>query len=329
MKVCLLGEFKGLLDEGMRKTSFSILKILERDHDVLSLDLREIYKYNFWSSLRNFDPEIIHYIHGASFKSFIMLETISKVCCNAKKVMSIMQPLSNQSLKLISSLGFKPDLVLTPSESLCRFFGGFGIEAKFFPIGGVDLEKFTPRTDEEKERLREKYGVKKDRFVILHVGSIKRGRNLQILGKLQREGNQVIIVGSASMKEDNRVLRELERAGCTVWKSFFKRIEEIYAMSDCYVFPVKSEKNAIQLPLSVLEAMACNLPVITTKFGALPYVFTEGNGLFFVEKDDDFLYALDEIKMGLSLNTRGKVSPLSWTNLTVRLEKIYKNLLKT
>jgi glycosyltransferase involved in cell wall biosynthesis len=131
------------------------------------------------------------------------------------------------------------------------------------------------------------------------------------------------------MKEENRFLRELERVGCTVWKSFFKRIEEIYAMSDCYVFPVKSEKNAIQLPLSVLEAMACNLPVITTKFGALPYVFTEGNGLFFVEKDDDFLYALDEIKMGLSPNTRGKVSPLSWTNLTVGLEKIYKNLLKT
>ncbi|MCS7367305.1 MAG: glycosyltransferase family 4 protein [archaeon YNP-WB-062] len=328
MRICLLGEFKGPLDEGMRKTSFNILRILRKRHKVLPLDLREIYNYNFWSDIRNFDPEIIHYLHGTSLKSFIILQTISKMCYNTKKILSIMQPLPSWSIKFISILGFKPDLVLTSSKNLYQSLETFGINAKFFPIGGVDLEKFTPRIGEEKIRLREKYGIKKDSFVILHVGPIKKERNVQILKELQKKENQVIIVGSTSTKKDDNILKDLKKANCIVWERYFNKIEEIYAMSDCYVFPTKSEKNAILLPLSVLEAMACNLPVITTKFGALPHVFQRGNGLFFVEKEHDFLEALSEIKKGLNPKTREKVLPYSWENLVIRLEEVYYSVLE-
>ena len=66
-------------------------------------------------------------------------------------------------------------------------------------------------------------------------------------------------------------------------------IEEVYALSDCYVFPTPpmNKINSIEIPLSVLEAMACNLSVITTKFGALPKVFEEGDGLIFVDDGED------------------------------------------
>jgi len=58
---------------------------------------------------------------------------------------------------------------------------------------------------------------------------------------------------------------------------YIKKIEEIYQLSDCYIFPITFEGGGISILLSVLEAMACNLPVVTTKFGGLPAIFKGGD----------------------------------------------------
>ena len=60
---------------------------------------------------------------------------------------------------------------------------------------------------------------------------------------------------------------------------YITHLEEIYALSDCYVFPTTDRRYCVEMPLSVLEAMSCNLPMLTTRFGALPGVFEEASGL--------------------------------------------------
>ena len=40
-------------------------------------------------------------------------------------------------------------------------------------------------------------------------------------------------------------------------------------MSDLYFFPVMEEGHCIDVPLSCLEAAACNTPVLTTEFGEM------------------------------------------------------------
>lgn len=327
MKICLLGEFNGTLDEGMRKTSAHILRELRQYHDVLPLDLRKVSTRDFWLRLRVFSPQIIHYLHGSSLKSFILLKIISYFCRNAKTVISIVLPRIDLSKRFISFFG--PDLVLVPSMDMQEVFETLKFRSEIFPFGGVNVEKFNPKLKKDKEKLREKYGINKHKFVILHVGHVKKGRNVSILKKLQRESkeNQVIIVGSTSTKVDYDVLNELKNAGCLVWNKYFERIEEIYALSDCYVFPTKSKDNAIQMPLSVLEAMACNLPVITTRFGALPQIFCEGDGLIFADSENDFIEALKLIKTGIKVKTRKKVLPYSWKNVVKRLEDIYLRLI--
>ena len=37
------------------------------------------------------------------------------------------------------------------------------------------------------------------------------------------------------------------------------------------MFSTVDPKACIETPLSVLEALSCNIPVITTKFGSLPF----------------------------------------------------------
>jgi glycosyltransferase involved in cell wall biosynthesis len=150
-----------------------------------------------------------------------------------------------------------------------------------------------------------------------------------VLADLQRgRDNQVVVIGSSIEPVDHRICKGLKQAGCLVWRSYFANIEELYALADCYIFPTLSSKDSVELPLSVMEAMACNLPVLSTRFGALPRVFSEGDGMYFVDKIEDFAPMLDYVKKTTGkTKTREKVLPYSWTNVVTELEGIYKSIL--
>lgn len=336
MRICVLGEFNVDLVEGMRVSSFYIAKEISKSHQVLSLDSRKVASRTFWRRLKDFNPQVIHYIHGSSLKSFILLKSVSLYCQKPKTVISMMHPHFSISKHLISFI--KPDLTLVQSDEMEHTFKSLKCRTEFLPTCGVDVEKFNPRLRNIKEELREKYGIDKDKFIILHVGHAIKGRNVLPLNKLQEEDDcQVVIVIDEKFIKQNfqkKIFHQLREDGCIIWAKYFKHIEEIYALSDCYLFPVLPKKDmlgrniasSIEMPLSVLEAMSCNLPVITTKFGALPRVFKEGNGLFFAEGEKEILNALEKIKDGMQLKTRDKVLPYSWENVVKRLEENYEHL---
>lgn len=145
----------------------------------------------------------------------------------------------------------------------------FNINARYLPLG-VNTTKYRPLEDKKRKRkLREKYSLPLERKIILHVGHINKGRNLEALIPLQKNNiGQVVIVGSTSTptKEgmDLQLKEKLLKNGVIVIDRYLENIEEIYQLSDIYVFPVKSETGSIGLPLSVLEGVAAGLPVVTT-----------------------------------------------------------------
>ena len=335
MRVCLLGEFYGNLDEGMRNTSSYLAKELRKYCEVLPLDLREVFKKTFWTEIKNFYPDIIHYLHGPTIRSLLLLKTVNIHCKDSKTIISATRPnLPYPFRYFIPSL--KPDLVLVLSYETEEMFRRFGCRTKFFPVG-VDTNRFKPAKEKIKKELRHKYGFDEYKLIILHIGSIKEGRNIRLLRKLQNDDNQVLIIGPTSTGVNQGVYRDLVRSECIVWVKYIKNIEEIYLMADCYIYPTikrydflgRNLTDSIEMPLTVLEAMACNLPVITTRFGALPRLFMEGDGLFFADSEEDVFKALQEIKKGdVKVKTREKVLPYSWENIGKRLIKTYSRLLE-
>jgi glycosyltransferase involved in cell wall biosynthesis len=107
----------------------------------------------------------------------------------------------------------------------------------------------------------------------------------------------------------------------------FSNIEDIYRLSDCYVFPTIDKKACIETPLSVLEAMACNLPIITTRFGSIPRLFNNINGLIFIDSLNPNQYIKSLVEGKAMIQTRDAVMKYSWNSIIEKLITYYISLL--
>jgi glycosyltransferase involved in cell wall biosynthesis len=124
-------------------------------------------------------------------------------------------------------------------------------------------------------------------------------------------GYHTVVVASTSTLQDEQIKETLRTAGTTVIDTYVPNVEDIYHLSDLYLFLAEQDTAAIEMPLSVLEAMACNLPVICTPFGGLPDFFAAGDGLFYW---DGQAKLADLIITALSrpATTRALVEPYTW-----------------
>jgi len=335
MRICLLGDFTGNPDEGMKNTSLHIrAHLFKTKHEILCFHPRKVMLPGSIKNLRNFNPEIIHYLHGPTMRSLIILKLI-KLCAGnkAETVITAMRPY----FSLWSSWAvylFKAHVIIVQANRAEEFFKSRGFRTIFVP-NGVDCSKFYPAAAEERFKIRQQYNLPQDKKIILHVGHIKKNRNLNLLKDIQDYADvQVLAVGSTHEKTDKKLKSDLQRSGVKVYEGFFPDIEKFYKMADLYVFPVVDDVNnqfirynqigAIDLPLSVMEAMACNLPVITTRFGALPRIFEADEGLTFCNSKAEIVDAVNQIKG--ECNTRNKVLPYDWENIIKDIKKIYEKL---
>jgi len=202
---------------------------------------------------------------------------------------------------------------------------------------GVNCDQFSPVNEQEKLSIRKELGLPKNKKIILHVGHLKANRNLTIFKEIQKIDHvQVVIVGGTTEKTDELFKEDLRRSGIRVFHEYYEDISVFYKVSDIYIFPTSdtgielptsyNQVGAIDLPLSVLEAMACNLPVITRPFGALTRLFRQDEGLIFCRTDTEILCEVRTVlRNGVSANTRQKVLPYNWRNIIETLEEIYRD----
>lgn len=324
----------------MKNVMHNLANGLSKHHEILRLSVEHI-KHNFFkdprisflspnflAEIRRFQPQIIHYIpySGLTFFSLIRAQIIGHYTSNVKVIMSCLQKTTNNLylMKKMSSL-LKPDLILVQSNKTERILNGLGIKTKFL-LNGVDIKKFSPVSARTKEKLREKYNLD-NKFTVLHVGHLNIARNIKILGDLVNRDTSVILVGSTSTKAEQPIVNYLKKRGVIVWRKYFENLEDIYNLSDCYIFPVAKTYASIEFPLSVLEAMSCNLPVVSTRLGGLNDVFKESDGLFFVDNENSFADRIELVKKGnFFVGTRNKVLSLSWGNICEALDKIYQEI---
>ena len=283
------------LDEGVRIYASCLARSLSAGREVLLLSEREgrigeipvhaaLTNRYFRSpalgrALRSFDPDAIVYVPWTSLTSRTLLRAWSLRRYSRRSAIGVvaLQPRSVDVLTRAASFLDGPDLVLATgpgAESQARRLG-----LPCARVGaGVDTQRFRPATQAEREELRRRAGLDPSAWMVLHVGHLKPSRNIGVLAEAARlPGVACAAVGSSSIPAQDGLVRSLSAAGVTVVTGHQPRIEDWYRMSDAYLFPVTSALDAIELPLSVLEAAACGLEILATPFGGLPDLFPDGS----------------------------------------------------
>ncbi len=333
MRICLLTErLAPPFDEGFKNVVLRLGEGMARQHEVLTLTcdgqdvpsrgIRNIAANRFLLSftlarmIRRWAPDVLYYVPTASltWPSFLrarVLRTYIPAGGHIALVGLQPRPHTPLSRRLVAALA--PDLLLVMGRHVTGGLPPLRCPVVSVPAG-VDTARFTPATAEEKARLRAAYGIPPAAWVLLHVGHIKQERNVQLLGRIQQAlGVQTLMVGSSSTTQERQVEGELRAAGVMVISRHLD-IVEAYRLADAYLFPTRLEQAAIGVPLSVLEAMACNLPVIATPFGGLPELFPAqpARGLIYAETDDALVTAVAAARQHVGADTRALVLPYSW-----------------
>jgi UDP-glucose:(heptosyl)LPS alpha-1,3-glucosyltransferase len=191
---------------------------------------------------------------------------------------------------------------------------------------GVDTEWFHPSyvlQKREEERVRQE--IPANETVILFVGSEFKRKGLDSLVPLISPGTRLIVVGKG---ERLGYYKSLARRRGTLERVYFKGhsddIRHYYAASDVVVLPSRSEAFG----MSVLEGMACGLPVVTSPNAGVASLIDDGrDGFVFrsVEELSKLLERLSDpaLRTRIGLEARKKAERYSWDRTAEQYEELY------
>jgi len=147
---------------------------------------------------------------------------------------------------------------------------------------GLDCERFKPA--EKNEQVAEKLGISKDLIRILFVGRLVPEKGifdlLNAFSILLRnvQNVELLIVGSGSSSMQIQISQLVENLKIGGKVKFLGSIEysnmpQIHNLADVFCLPsIPTKTWAEQFGYSMVEAMACGKPVVSTSTGSIPEV---------------------------------------------------------
>lgn len=248
-------------------------------------------------------------------------------------------PYHNYLLKQESRLFTNPDLStvivnseMVRNEILCYFPN---IAAKITVIhNAVNTNRFNPDLKEKhRVSIRAKLGITQNTQLILFVGSGFERKGLPLLLKILpkiKEAHLVVIGKDRKMKYYKRQIQNTTIENRVHFLGPIKDPSPYYGASDTFAFPTLYDP----LPNTVLEAMACGLPVvISDSCGATDLVHNGVEGYICDALDEKgWIKALRQTlqpKIGSPMGNRAhnRVKQLSPKHMTQQLTMLYQQLI--
>ena len=167
----------------------------------------------------------------------------------------------------------KTDFVIAPTAKVKKLLESYGVERPVAVIPtGIRLERFLPvsweQVDEDRNRIREQYGIGEGQKVLLVLGRLAKEKNIEeiisFFGQMNREDMELLIVGDGPYRRELEELADLQKNSCRIHFTGMVSPEETtayYRADDMFVSASRSETQGI----TYLEALSSGLPVICRK----------------------------------------------------------------
>lgn len=241
------------------------------------------------------------------------------------------------------------DIIIVTSSSTYTNLVSIGInKSRIIHVNiGVNTSIFKPLTNFKE--VKNKVGIPTDRKMILFAGDIAPWKGADIFIKslkiLQEKRSDILGVimekgiceyrKNRKQQLDNMIEQECIEKNI-LFIGQYKNIQELYGISDVVVLPYLSSFSLMDIPLSLLEAMAMEKPVIATRVGGIPEVIEhKKNGILIAPNNvaevvDAVSYVLENTNESKKMGIEGSKlisERFNMAHIAKELEKIYRKTL--
>lgn len=231
--------------------------------------------------------DILHFmltpakLNAFAFRTFLKSKSIKTI-----------QTVATLREDLFSDSDFKKilfaDLIINYSDYAKNKLNALGFENVERVYPGIDLEYYAPTPKNIK--LMNDWQISTSDFVVTYPGEYTRlGATDDIVKTIIKMNDSNIkfifacrIKNERDLKKKEKIQKQLESAGIlqnVIFTDTYADMEKIYNLSDILLWPVKNMQGKFDVPLAVIEAMACAKPVIISDIPVLREFANEKNSV--------------------------------------------------
>lgn len=232
---------------------------------------------------------------------------------------------NKQRQKIVSTVVKLSDFVINVSNngknSIIKNIKGIKRNKLYVINNGVNCKTFNKKIKLDNLFYRKEFDIQTNKLIVLTPTRIAPYKGLDFLldsiidNRNFFEKNNILFLISIpnysfSQKENRlfeKITKKIKRFGIfNLIKFVFLRYDEmkkVYSMADIFLLP--SEKE--QLPISILEAMACEIPIIATKVGGIPELLRDGKSAYLTDFGDGRRLKQGIEKYLVIKNRKGKI----------------------
>ena len=273
-----------------KKYGSDLEKKIEKYTDVEYLDIRgRIGPLKYIKVLRainKFNPDIVHAHLSAQIFSIVWGQLHNKamlITAHTTPEKAFIKKTEGFLKRGLKRRKFYIAAVSSINQDLTKKYFGIDDNKCFCVNNGIDISLF-----EQQEH---------SNFTFINVATHNENKNqsaiLRCFARLTKEfpNSKLYLVGDGSLHNELINLAEsLEISDKVYFPGSVADVENYYAISDAYV--QASHREA--MPLSVLEAMATSLPIISTNVGGLSDVVKD-NGFLINDNEEELYRAMHKI----------------------------------
>lgn len=193
---------------------------------------------------------------------------------------------------------------------------------------GVDLSIFNMEGKEEvRDRIRKRFGIGNDDILLIFASTNFRLKGLEYLvrgmARVSTPNLKLLVIGGDDKSPYEELAKSLGIDDRVIFAGKGKDMKDFYQAGDVFAYPTLYDPFANVC----LEAMACGLPVITSKLNGISDIITDGvNGLLLNDPTDTVEIA-DKISFFLNAESRTDMAREAHTlsqmyNMDRHMEKI-------
>ncbi len=195
---------------------------------------------------------------------------------------------------------------------------------------GVDLETFSPATRAaHRAEARRELGLADGQFAALYVGDLRRGAPTALETVARTPGARLVLVSRSDPAPYRAHADTLGLGTRAIFRPATDRIERAYAAADAFLFPTPYDAFG----MVIVEAMACGLPVITTRRAGAAELVKDGESGFLVDTPQDVaglarhlrsIVADETTRHRVGTVARQRMERQSWDDVARRTMGVYE-----